>query len=135
MEPVRPTESIAELEELPQGLCGSARGRGALATVDRRYNSSALIVADLSNDPSYAEVLLNTFGPRVIASDQPRWRRNNACPDCTTISAYPAPCWRGLDRPWACHTPAAPAHASKKHLALLYMTNARLPWRAAPPRG
>jgi hypothetical protein len=47
------------------GLYGSARA-SALATIDRRYNSDALIVADLSNDPIYAEVLLETFGPRVV---------------------------------------------------------------------
>lgn len=56
---------IKELEELPQKLYGSARA-SALATIDRRYNSNALIVADLSNDATYAEVLLETFGPRVI---------------------------------------------------------------------
>jgi hypothetical protein len=56
---------IRELEELPQGLYGSPRA-SALATIDRRYNCNALIVADLSNDPTYAEVLLETFGPRVI---------------------------------------------------------------------
>jgi hypothetical protein len=56
---------IKELEELPQGLYGSARA-SALATVDRRYDSNALIVADLSYDPTYAEVLHETFGPRVI---------------------------------------------------------------------
>jgi hypothetical protein len=56
---------IRELEELPQGLYGSARA-SALASVDRRYNSNALIVADLSNDATYAEVLFETFGPRVI---------------------------------------------------------------------
>ena len=31
-----------------------------------RYDSNALIVADLSNDTSYGEQLLETFGPRVI---------------------------------------------------------------------
>jgi hypothetical protein len=56
---------IAELEELPQGLYGSARA-SALATVDRRYNCNALTVADLSNDATYAEVLFEAFGPRVI---------------------------------------------------------------------
>ena len=54
-----------ELEELPQGLYGSARA-SALAAVDRRQHSEALIVADLSNDPTYAEVLFDTFGQRVI---------------------------------------------------------------------
>jgi hypothetical protein len=57
---------IKEAEELPQGLYGSRRA-SALAAIDRRYNSDALIVADLSNDPTYAEVLFDTFGSfRVI---------------------------------------------------------------------
>jgi len=56
---------IQHLEELPQGLCGSERAN-ALAVVDRRYYSNALIVADLSNDASYAEVLSHTFGPRFV---------------------------------------------------------------------
>jgi hypothetical protein len=37
-----------------------------LAQVDARYDRNALIVADLSNDTSYGEQLLETFGPRVI---------------------------------------------------------------------
>jgi len=56
---------IGELRELPQGLYGSARA-SALARVDRLYESNALIVADLSYDPTYAEVLFETFGERVI---------------------------------------------------------------------
>ena len=32
----------------------------------RRYNSNALIAADLSNDATYAEMLLETFGGSVI---------------------------------------------------------------------
>ncbi len=56
---------ITELEELPQGLFGSARA-SALAAIDRRNYSNALIVADLSNDATYAEVMYETFGPRVI---------------------------------------------------------------------
>jgi hypothetical protein len=56
---------IRELHELPQGLYGSPRA-SALATIDRRYYANALIVADLSNDATYAEVLFDTFGPRVI---------------------------------------------------------------------
>ena len=52
---------IRELHELPQGLYGSARA-GALAAIDRQYNSNALIVVDLSNDATYAEVLFETFG-------------------------------------------------------------------------
>jgi hypothetical protein len=56
---------IKELEELQKGLYGSSRA-SALAAIDRRYNNNALIVADLSNDATYAEVLFETFGPRVI---------------------------------------------------------------------
>jgi hypothetical protein len=56
---------IKEFSELPQDLYGSARA-SALAQIDARYNRNALIVADLSNDISYCEQLLETFGPRVI---------------------------------------------------------------------
>ena len=56
---------IAHLEELPIGLSGSERAN-ALAEVDRRYYSNALIVADLSNDASYAEDLWHTFGDRIV---------------------------------------------------------------------
>jgi hypothetical protein len=56
---------ITEFNELPQGLYSSARA-SALAQVDARYDRNALIVADLSNDTSYGEQLLETFGPRVI---------------------------------------------------------------------
>ena len=48
--PVPPRLSrIREFVELPQGLYGSPRA-SALAALDRRYSSDALIVADLSND-------------------------------------------------------------------------------------
>jgi hypothetical protein len=64
--PFQPTLlGVTEFEELPQNQFGSARA-SALAAVDRRYDGNALIVADLSNDASYAENLLETFGPRVI---------------------------------------------------------------------
>jgi hypothetical protein len=56
---------ILQSEELPQGLYGSPRAN-ALAAIDRQHNHNALIVADLSYDPTYAEVLFETFGPRVI---------------------------------------------------------------------
>jgi hypothetical protein len=42
------------------------RRASSLATVDRRYDHNALIVADLSNDATYAEVLVEAFGTRVI---------------------------------------------------------------------
>lgn len=56
---------IKEAEELPQNLFGTARA-SALAAVDRRYGCNALVIADLSYDPTYAEVLFEMFGPRVI---------------------------------------------------------------------
>jgi len=56
---------IGEAAELPQNQFGSARA-SALAAVDRKYGCNGLIVADLSFDPTYAEVLFETFGPRVI---------------------------------------------------------------------
>jgi hypothetical protein len=51
-------------EELPQGLAGNTRA-DALALVDGRYHK-ALIIADLSYDPSYADILVERFGERVI---------------------------------------------------------------------
>jgi hypothetical protein len=56
---------IGKLIELPQGLYGSARA-SRLAAIDTHYDNNCLIVADLSNDPTYAEVLHKTFGPRVM---------------------------------------------------------------------
>jgi hypothetical protein len=56
---------IAQFEELPQGLYGNARAN-ALAVIDGQYQRNAIIVADLSYDPSYAEVLYDTFGRRVV---------------------------------------------------------------------
>lgn len=69
---------ICAAEELPQGLFGSARA-SALAAVDRRYESNALIVADLSSDPTYAEVLVDTFGPRVIGLHISRFGDGMSC--------------------------------------------------------
>ena len=64
--PVQPRLlGIAEFLELPQGLCGSPLA-SELAAVDRRYFGDALIVVDLSNDSTYAEVMHEMFGPRVI---------------------------------------------------------------------
>jgi hypothetical protein len=56
---------ITEFNDLPQGLYSSARA-SALAQIDAGHDLNALIVADLSNDTSYAEQLMETFGPRVI---------------------------------------------------------------------
>jgi hypothetical protein len=56
---------IEEALELPTKLFASARA-SALAAIDRKHHSNALIVADVSSDPTYAEVLFETFGRRVI---------------------------------------------------------------------
>jgi len=62
---------ILDLRELPIGLYGRARA-SELAKVDRYYNHNALIVADLSNDATYAETLYETFGRRVIGLQMSR---------------------------------------------------------------
>jgi hypothetical protein len=51
-------------EELPQGLSGNSRA-DALAMIDSRYPAS-VIIADLSYDPSYADILVERFGERVV---------------------------------------------------------------------
>jgi len=56
---------IGELIELPQGLYGSPRAC-ELAQIDNGYDNNALLVADLSHDPTYAEPLHKLFGPRLI---------------------------------------------------------------------
>jgi hypothetical protein len=56
---------IHSANELPQNLFGTARA-SALAAIDRSHGCNGLIIADLSFDPSYAEVLVQTFGQRVI---------------------------------------------------------------------
>jgi hypothetical protein len=56
---------IQEAVELPQGLFGHARA-SSLAAVDRRHHNNALLVADISSDITYGEVLQETFGRRVI---------------------------------------------------------------------
>jgi hypothetical protein len=56
---------IKQHEELPQGLYGSARAE-ALARIDRLYDSKTLIFVDLSYDPTYAEVLVERFGPERV---------------------------------------------------------------------
>ena len=55
---------VKEFEELPQGLSGNTRA-DALAMIDSRY-CKGLIIADLSFDPSYADILVERFGERVI---------------------------------------------------------------------
>jgi len=56
---------ITMFEELPQGLSGYTRV-DALALHDRACDHKALIVVDLTYDPSYADLLVERFGPRVI---------------------------------------------------------------------
>lgn len=64
--PYRPRElGIVEAHELPQNLFGSARAR-ALKAIDQQYNDSSLIIADLSNDATYGEILVQDLGRRVI---------------------------------------------------------------------
>ena len=49
-----------------RGCYGSARAE-ALARIDRLYDCKTLIFVDLSFDPTYAEILVERFGPeRVI---------------------------------------------------------------------
>jgi len=57
--------TIKEFEELRQGLYGSQRAE-AVASVDRRYDHKTLVIADLSNDSAYAEMLFERLGQRVI---------------------------------------------------------------------
>jgi hypothetical protein len=56
---------IGELIELPQGLYGSPRAH-EVAAIDIGYDNNTLVVADFSNDPTYAEPLHKLFGPRLI---------------------------------------------------------------------
>jgi len=60
-----PLIGVQQLLELPLGLYGSALAN-ELGKVDQFYNRDCLIIADLSNDASYAEVLVDMFGRRVI---------------------------------------------------------------------
>ena len=45
---------IIDLRELPENLYGSERA-SELAKVDRHYEGNALIIADLSHDPTYEQ--------------------------------------------------------------------------------
>ena len=64
--PLVPNELVVkEIVELPQGYFGHQLA-GALVEVDARYHHNAVIVPDLSNDASYAEVLFEAFGQRVV---------------------------------------------------------------------
>jgi hypothetical protein len=67
---------VHRAEELPQNLYGSALA-SALVKVDAEYERNALIIADLSNDATYVEVLYETFGPRVIGVHISRYGDGN----------------------------------------------------------
>jgi hypothetical protein len=60
-----PPIGIGELIELPQGLYGSPRAH-QVAAIDNGYDNNTLVIADFSNDFSYAEPLHKLFGPRLI---------------------------------------------------------------------
>src|SRR5262245_14317246 len=57
--------AIKEFGELQLNLFGSARAE-ALEAVDRRYDNKTLIIADVSNDATYGEILHERFGQRFI---------------------------------------------------------------------
>jgi hypothetical protein len=64
--PLVPNELVVkEVNELPQGYFGHQLA-SALVEVDAGCQHNAVIVADLSNDASYAEVLCEAFGKRVV---------------------------------------------------------------------
>jgi hypothetical protein len=56
---------VKEFLELPLGLFGSQLVN-EVAKIDQEYSRNCLIVADLSNDPTYAETLFGTFGSRIV---------------------------------------------------------------------
>jgi len=75
----------SDFAELRQGLYGSARAN-ELAAIDRKFGGRNLIIADLSNDATYAEVLYELFGNRLIGvqitrsgdgMDRSSWRVKN----------------------------------------------------------
>ena len=62
LDPVDRTSGVLESCRRTCRQCACERAHGGR----RRYGRNALIVADLSNDATYAEVLYETYGPRVI---------------------------------------------------------------------
>jgi hypothetical protein len=79
---VGPLIGMERFIELPLKFYGTDRVE-ALAAIDREYNSTALIVADLSNDASYGEIFAKRFGPRAIglnigrSGDGMTWERRS----------------------------------------------------------
>ena len=70
--------AIGKFDELKLGLSGHARA-DALSVVDLQFNSQALIVADLSTDETYGEVLFERYGPRLIGLHITRSGDGMAC--------------------------------------------------------
>jgi Terminase large subunit, T4likevirus-type, N-terminal len=60
-----PLTGITYGGELPQGKYGRALAN-ELAAVDHKFHCNALIVTDVSRDDSYAEILYQIFGRRLI---------------------------------------------------------------------
>ena len=56
---------VQEIHELPLGIYGTDLAN-ELAKIGQQHNRNCLIVADLSNDATYGEILFDTFGRRVI---------------------------------------------------------------------
>jgi hypothetical protein len=56
---------VKEIIELRRNCYGTELVN-ELAPIDRSYNCDCLIIADLSNDPTYAEALFDMFGNRLI---------------------------------------------------------------------
>jgi len=56
---------VKECLELPLGLYGSQLAN-EVAKIDHKYGHNCLIVADLSNDPTYAETLFDRFDARIV---------------------------------------------------------------------
>jgi hypothetical protein len=81
---------VQKILELPQNCYGSELV-SQLAKVDRLYNGDATIVADLTNDPTYAEPLFDMFGPRVLGlhigrhGDGSTWERRRVRNSAITV--------------------------------------------------
>jgi hypothetical protein len=56
---------ITEFNELPQGLYGSPLA-DEIVKIDARQAHNSIILVDLSNDPTYGEILYRQFGPRLV---------------------------------------------------------------------
>ena len=68
---------ISEFTELPHGY-GTALAN-ALAQVDRNHEYNSLVVADLTSDASYGEILHQMFGRRLIGVHITRYGNGMDC--------------------------------------------------------